>query len=75
MITRIMTSLLFTVFTLEIQAAGISTTEIDAQEQAQKLCVQQRVDQCRSICNQTDDINCAQACEENAKNECRQAGE
>lgn len=72
---RFITILLSVFFSITVQAADISETGIEDQQDDQELCVKQRTEQCLSVCNSTDDINCSQACDENAKNECLEAGE
>ncbi|ARG98861.1 hypothetical protein B6N58_06125 [Legionella micdadei] len=72
---RFILVLLLSVLFITTWAADITKTEIQDQQNAQELCIQQRVNQCINACEKSKGNNCTQTCEANAKNECRQAGE
>ncbi|MCP0913363.1 MULTISPECIES: hypothetical protein [Legionella] len=72
---RLITFTFFSLFFLNAHAEDISPAQIDAQQDDQALCVQQRVTQCTAKCERAGDEDCLQLCKENAIHECRQAGE
>ncbi|WP_133127765.1 hypothetical protein [Legionella nagasakiensis] len=73
--SRFIVLMLLALLFLPTQAADIPEAAVQAQQNDQELCVQQKIKQCIDKCQETEDINCTQLCKKNTKNECRQAGE
>lgn len=72
---HLLTSLL-TLALAPAYSAEPSQSAISVQQNAQRLCQQQRTDICvKKLCQTKDDKNCVKICEITVENECRQAGE